>query len=427
MSILYTRSRAIRSLTLAILLSLSGCNFSTVFKQSFHETRIQLLVNEGDDQEAIQYYERVRNDVELSSNLCYLLTQAYYGMDDYERCLEFARKTLELDPTVEYAARFFASAAKRAGDPEESIAFLEDLIPKNPQWAMAHKDFAILLGYFDYNRRAYEVAKEGHERLPSEPRLASIYFYYAFIELPYEDIRVEFESWIGEYVADAYFWSQVGKGLSEAGHSEEALPYLIRALEEGSDDENTVSEALDCYRALGDFAGAKEFAKDYAWDETKGDVLWNMLGAISYDTEHYDEALRNFDIALRLASDSAKYAANKLYTLHALSRSQEGIEFGEEWLERQRGEPTAAFHHSLGHCYFGRSQFDNALSAYQKALSLNPGRTNYARDIVSTYRRLNRSSEGIEFGERWKRDHPNQEDDSFLAELENARSDIVAN
>lgn len=402
------------------MFAIAGCHMN-VGSQLLIEQKLESLIQNGENREVISLYKKSKNRLRENAKLCYIMTQAHYGLDKYEECRAFAKKTLELEPTKEYAARFFASVSKHSGDLNDSIEFLDDMLSKNPKWALAYKDYSILLDHHGLQDEAYKVAKEGYTRLPDNTHLASTYFYMSLQSLPTEEVLPEIDAWIDEHDPDTFFISQIGKGLSDAGSYKHALTYLFQAIEKGTTDRAVFSEIYDCYRGLGDYESALEFNKIHNTDKNSNPVLWNMLGTIAYDTEHYNDALDHFNIALGIDKSSIKYAANKIFTLYELERSSEAIAFAKSWFHEHEQKTTDRFHYACGHAYFAKSRMVEALEHYHKALSLSPSTSKYAREIVTCLMELNRFTEAASFGQEWLLAYPNAANQSFLEKLEEAK------
>lgn len=390
--------------------------------------RLMAYADAGDYGAGLELGERRLPFVPPNAAVYHAMETLYFRADDFAGTREYALRTLELDPANEHAISMLLVICRDYGRYDEGLERGRAWIATNAGGADVYRHLALLADDNGDEVEAMGYAAEAHRRDPAQPRLASVYFYYALQFDGVDATGPKIDAWLADHEPDEFFYAQVGKGLSDAGAFAEALPHLRRALEMGSKDNSVLTESLDCYRGLRDVDGADDFAAEHASALATDPELLRVMGAIKYDVADYDAALGYFRRAQVLDPASAVTTANLIFTLYELQRSDEGIEEGQRWFRNYRKQrPTAAMHRSMGHVYYARDRYEEALTEYEAALRIEPSSVANAREAVSCLVALDRFAEAVSFGEDWLASHPTVAPDaSFNQILARARAQAAA-
>ncbi len=383
--------------------------------------QLQEMVDADQNQQALALGEAKLETAKPGKELFYLLTQASYGADDYERTRQYALKTLEFDPGHEWAARFYLIASRSLEKYEDGLAFGRQWVEKNKNGSDVYKDLALLAHDAGRVKEATELAAEAFKRKPGSPRIAGVHFYFQCINGDAKAGAAAAQEWAAKNKPDTFFWAQLGKGLSDAEKFSDAMPFLQRALAEGSEDHGVADEIMDCYRGLNDRAGAAKFLETYGATHEPRAYLWRTMGAMHFDAEAYGEALTAFQKSKKLDPENPSTMANLIFTLVELKRAREGIEEGQRWLDLELDTATPGLHRAIGNAYFARDRWREAEPHYRAALELDPTRMQDARELVVTLTKLNRAPEAVRLGQEWRGRHAGIPDDGFEDALAAAR------
>lgn len=390
------------------------------------ELQLQKLTNAGQHREAIAYGEARWEAAGASAKVHQLLADAYYEINEGDGTRRHARKALDLDPANEMAARLYVCACRDQERYEEGLKLGREWVAANPGGGDIYKDLALLAHDAGRIEEATELAAEGFRRKPTHPRIAGVHFYFQCIT---DDSAIAADAarkWAEENKPDTYFWAQLGKGLSDADNATEALPFLQRALQEGSTDRGVPGEIMDCYRTLGDPAAAAKFIQSYGETHEVFASLWRTLGAIHYDVEAYGEALTAFEKARRLDPDNPSTVANIIFTLIEVKRAQEGIEEGQRWLNYELSTATPGFHRAMGNAYFARDRWLEAEPHYREAVRLDHTRIQDVRELVTVLTKLGRVEDAVVFGRKWQSTHAGEEDNGLEEQIAQAEKRLLS-
>ncbi|ATC62836.1 hypothetical protein CMV30_02020 [Nibricoccus aquaticus] len=413
-------------LSLVALAAIALGIFATVTTADTRRTQrltrqLMALSDQGKFREGLALAEKELPHTKPNAALYFAMENLHFGVDDLAQTKLFGGKTLELNPDNEMAARMIMIVCRKYEDYAHGIDVGRAWIAANTHGTSIYKDLALICDDAGRDTEAFTFAAEGFRRAPSHARIASIYFYYAFEANGVEPTLREVESWTARYTPEAFFWAQVGKGLSDAGSWEEALPRLELALKMGSDDESVLTEILDCYRSLKATDRATAFVEKLQKTREPGSAIWRNLGAIYYDAGEFEKALTTSQKARDLDPKNAITTANILFTLYELKRSQEAFDLGQQWLATSGHVPTATLQRSIGHVAFALNRWPEAEHHYRASLSLAPDNVNSARDLISTLVEAKRIGEAVSFGMTWREAHPKISDTSFDLSLAKAR------
>ena len=144
----------------------------------------------------------------------------------------------------------------------------------------------------------------------------------------------------------------------------------LRALSPGAALPASDLDALIALRAKGRFGEVAEQAVRLAKRYPNAAVLHSLAGSANERLKRFDEALANYDAALRLQPAAADGHFGRGTVLRALGRTDEALASFEEAI-RLRPEVAAAHYHRAN-ILMERSQFDEALAGYDRVVALKP-------------------------------------------------------
>jgi tetratricopeptide (TPR) repeat protein len=389
------------------------------------EQKLQELAEAGRHRQAVAFGEAHLKDFGSSAKPFLLLADSCYEISDYEGTRRYALKALELEPADERAARLYVCSCRDQEQYTEGLKFGREWTTRNPDGSDIYKDLAMLAHDAGRLDEAVAFAAVAFKRKPENPRIAGVHFYYQSVTGDPLKAAVEAEAWAEKYKPDAFFWAQLGKGVSDAEKPAEALVYLRRALDAGSRDRGVPNEIMDCYRNLGDREAAAKFIAAYGVKHEIHADLWRTMGAIHYDAQAYGEALTAFEKAKKLDPSSPSTIANLIFTLIEVNRSREGIEEGQRWMNLELENATPGFHRAMGNAYYARGRWREAEPHYREAVRLDPKRIADVRELVVVLVKLNRAAEAVVYGRTWRAAHADIEDvglEEQLAKAEQALS-----
>ena len=139
----------------------------------------------------------------------------------------------------------------------------------------------------------------------------------------------------------------------------------------------------------GDYDGAAEWFTKAAVKAPGNDLFWFALGQASLEREDYVEAVTDFMKALKLKPGDRAYSENLVEAY-----------IGQRWFEEATDElgrlieadsTNAAWWTKLGFAMNNSGRYEEAVGAYERALSLEPGSQEHRMNLASAL--LNRGAE----------------------------------
>jgi len=133
--------------------------------------------------------------------------------------------------------------------------------------------------------------------------------------------------------------------------------------------------------------------KDYS-DEP---LLYNIIGVCLKSIGKLNDAIKNFDIALKLKPDFFEVNYNLGLTQHQLGNTLSAVENYKIVLKHKPDH--AEVHANLGNALQALGQVQNAISSYEKAIEIKPTMAeahNNLGNILREYGQLNKASESYE-------------------------------
>lgn len=132
--------------------------------------------------------------------------------------------------------------------------------------------------------------------------------------------------------------------------------------------EDLKRQAIAATRA-GDFATAETYWTQLIEQFPTSAALWSNRGNVRAGQNHLEEALADYDEAVRLAPDEADPYLNRGATLEALGRWEEAIASYDTAL--QINPQDVAAYNNRGNAHAGQGQWEEAIADYLRAMELD--------------------------------------------------------
>ncbi|MEI7421250.1 MAG: tetratricopeptide repeat protein [Prolixibacteraceae bacterium] len=162
----------------------------------------------------------------------------------------------------------------------------------------------------------------------------------------------------------------IGISFIQTGAYDEALKYLLKALDENPDHEPVLYDLAFCYEKVGDDPKAIEYYNKYLDIDPFSESAWYNLGIIYNRLEDYDQAIVSYDYALAIDENYSAAIFNRANALSAIERFEESIAAYHDYLRVDADSVDA--HLYLADCYFQLDDFENAGLYYDRTLAIEP-------------------------------------------------------
>lgn len=167
------------------------------------------------------------------------------------------------------------------------------------------------------------------------------------------------------------------------------------------------------------------------FEETKRNVEKNpadellhiVLGAFYLQREKYEEALKEFEYALKINPNSINAILFRGITQVAIGKIDETINTCEEMLKNNSNDE--GLHLVLGLAYARSNEYNEAIKQYEECIRLSPSLIYPYQALIVIYRELGKIDKAIEICKKSLYLHPNTvENHSILADLYMESGDI---
>jgi len=317
---------------------------------------------------AIELAEKAISIDEQNASAHLVLANVYVKRFQFEEAMAAARKGLSLNPADSWINALYGSALNNMGKYKQAISFLKKAIrtdPKPPSWYLEE------LGR-SYNetgrfKESISIAKKAIRLAPTLPtrsvsQMGWAYFYTG----QNEKAIAAFKRWVNHERENAYAYAFLGRALIAAGTPEEADTMLEKAMSLNYAPRwfSTVS----CYLAIARY-GTEQQEKEITmmrrlFNRNPGDANVCRLFALVLIFEgEYDEALS-------MAKEAVRRQEMKI-----------------------RPEPGAPFYRILGLSYLMMGQYEEAIAAFKKSISLWPEYVNGHIGLTASYSLAGRMEE----------------------------------
>ncbi|MDQ8199236.1 hypothetical protein QEH56_13790 [Pelagicoccus enzymogenes] len=400
----------------------SGCEGRSPEKTL--ERQIAKLQRQGRNGEGISLFESIGKDLEPTQRTLREVALCYFGENRYAESLKYAKQAIAADPDDATATDLFFYNSKVLQEFEQAESVARRWV-SNPNAKGTLRHIAIFYTKWGRYEEAIEATRLGISRLPKDPRMAGTHsFLLAVVEGP--ESQHEFvEAWSSKNKPNAYFWENVGKGLAEADHHSEALPYLLKALKLAPSGD-VASQYVSSLRGAGRSEEAVEWASDWSQKGEIDAAFLKMQGAVNFDVENFDEAARCFKEALDLAPADATLLVNFTVTLIELKRYEEAVDIAKGWLLKYERHADDRTYFYLADSLSWDRQYDEAIEHYATAIRMAPEKRRYVGNLFFAMNQLGQFQEVLDYHKRWKQTSADYSDAHLEKQLTRARSHVAA-
>jgi putative PEP-CTERM system TPR-repeat lipoprotein len=288
-------------------------------------------------------------------------------------------------------------------NPNGAIVLFKDAIEKDPNFFEARfylgKAYVATGKYEQAEKEFQKVLRQNPNNGDIHRELAEVYIH---MNKPEDSMR-EAKLYLQSKPDDPKALALLGRGYAVKGEYEEAKKYFLEALQK---DSNFITPKLDLaalYRAQGDTKGAKSLLQEIVRSDDKNTRAWYMLAQIDTAAGNREDAINAYkkiadvqpsdanalfmigyydleqgdtkkadEIAERLLKEMPKRSEG--YRLKGLLsfREKKFNDAAAAFLKSNAIQPTLASYYFLGLSYYNSGALEQALSAFQKTIDLNP-------------------------------------------------------
>lgn len=394
-----------------------------------------ILLNKGDgnEKEAIEYfqlaldnisqYEELLDSSETDSSIDELkgdvydnLSMAYYILEDYDLSLEYSEQALELMPDTPSEYVNYGNVLSSFQRNEEALESYDKAIDLNKKALYAYYGKGCI--YYDWGE--YEKALEMFEhyrKLDSEDMDGNLYYLYCLIYTGRNEDAMELTDELliknpdsydlfkikgkNLYTLEGYaeaeeFYQEMVQKFTESEDAglllgelyynnsdyQKALDYFMELSESYPNSSEIGSWIIYCYEGLDDLDGAMNYCDEVLKSGTESSETFNAMGNFLIDKTMYMESVKYFEEAIQRNPEEEAYL-NKLYSLYYGKRYQKCIDFGLESEDKFTTSYDIPWY--IADSYFYLSDYENALTYYQKTLELNEDNATILAYIAYSY------------------------------------------
>ena len=246
------------------------------------------------------------------------------------------------------------------GDVDAALRELAEAVQADPNLSVAHS----AMGDIHRKRGDYELALQSYDRAcDANP--------YAF--RPHYNLAVVYQ-----YLAEA------AKVVEKAdGYLREAVDVYLRAVTLDPDDFDTNLNLSACYFSLGKHALAEKYCKAAIAIKPDSPQAYSNLGVI-YDSQgRVYQAIKAYKDSLELDVHQPKLLMNLGATYMRQSRLTQALQAFD--LATREAPGSAEAWEQLATCRYHRKEYDEALTAYEKAVSLDASSAAAHRGVGVVY------------------------------------------
>ena len=284
---------------------------------------------------------------------------AYYGNDEIAKSEEWYQKARLLQPSFTAAIIDIAYLQIHQGAYDKAQQYFTEAIQQD-------KD------NFDvYRGLAYLYEKQNDNE-------AAIKAYQQCLSL-----RPEWSDWVNNFIGNIYYTS--GEYRTAATHYQKA----IKANGNYNVYRQNLADALREQAIQLQDTDKKEAEQLYlAAAIMDNDALrWNLLGNFYYKNSRFNDALKNYNMAIELQPEEAVYYENRGLAFESLGKMTEAEQSYKTALDYDN--KTGRYFNRLGFFYFEQKKYEPAIDYYLKALERNPAEPIYLENICIAYEQMN--------------------------------------
>lgn len=297
-----------------------------------HYNYANFLKDQGRNREAVHHY---RTALKLYPHHASALNNLGTLTKDMVEAQRYYQQALQLNPQHHRALFNLGNLLKSQEKKEEAVALLRDSIKYGPEFADAYSSLASLLAEQERFREAEEVYQAGIKNCPDSSDLHNNY----------------------------------GVFLVDTGSPDKAVIHYQQALQHSPSHHVAMANLGRLYRSLGDNDAAEEWYKRALQVARRAEIL-SPLGALYYNTGHYEEALQIYREAVALQPSQRELRLALAQVLAVMGQTQEAEKMTQQMVSEDSG--CLECYRLLSAVHSQREQHGQALDAIDKALQLKP-------------------------------------------------------
>ncbi len=401
---------------IAFSIALSGCLESSPERDL--ERSIARLEKKGQNEAAIELFRSRGQGLDPTARTYRYVALSYFGLDQYDKSLDFAKLTLAKDPNDDIAANVFFYSSKMLGKFEEGEALaIEWMNKEDAKDTLRH----IAIFYTKWGRydEAFAASSLGMERLPKDGRMAGVHAFLIALVKDADETERFAKRWSDKNRANAYFWENVGKGLAEIDEHKRALPYLEKSLKiESAVD--VASQYLSSLRGSGDVEFGLKWAENWESNQKVDSEFRKMVGTLHFDKGDFEKAVENSRSAVEMDPFNTAALVNLIVSLIELKEYDEAVRTGLEWLSDYSSHANDRTYFYIGDAYAWNGQYQESVGMYETAIRMAPEKSRYVGNLFYAMNKLERFQQVLDFYSEWKLQHPDYSDPHFDKQIAKA-------
>lgn len=275
---------------------------------------------------------------------------------------------------------------------EEAIGIYKDIVSKNP----GEDSFVVALAWAYMDSGQMDRAVECFEGLLEKEFRGRVFTGFAFDELVriyrqqgrYDRLIEICERAVGVQQDDISLLTTLGDAYYKAEQFQKAIETFGKIVEMEPDATAVVLKLGNSRISVGDYDGAEEeFEKAVRADADGAPTYFGRLGMAYMEAGQCGRAERAFRRAIELAPDDPMYHCDLGDALVCLDQA-EGAWSAYETAVSLRPESGAGFFNRLGNLLARRNEHGQAITAFHRAIEIDPRNTFYYLHLSRSYAAL---------------------------------------
>lgn len=332
-----------------------------------------------------------------------LLGELYFNKGIIDLAIKNFQESLMLDSASAETHFFLGFALGEKGKIKEGLEEVRKAIAINPSLAQFEPNLPIQLkehkGHLDFLKEQLGIPKISVNEFQAHFNLGLTYLHKGLFEESYR----EFEECLKLNARDTDLLSALGELNLLINKPDEAIRYLNTALEQDFSSTRLTNDLGIAQLLRGDLNTAfNSFQKSIGLDKDSG-TAFNNLGVALYAQSKTDEALKQFDTAVRFGSHEARF---NLAQHHLKNRNFEAA------LTNFAGNAVDDIF-GRGLVFAETNHDEEALTAFKAALGLAPNYAGAYYNIGFIYMRQGKYDEGLGYIRKGMGIEPNYQKDKY--------------
>lgn len=272
------------------------------YKASSHVSLAEVAVEEGNLEEAAEYYRRALEVVPDSAILHEQLGALYKKMGKEAEALEEYRAAADADPgDLQLQLALWEYFSKR-GEREDAAKYLDRALrirPGDEKLRRVAEAFYTKIGDDDRAREQVEaLSRVGRASSAEHCRLGALYVKRGDLEKAERELRRGYEPGTREECLKAA--RELGNAWSERGEQEKASRVYLSMLEKGDPDPRSFNLLLITYQKMGKLDAAVEIGEKAVAAFPDDAALRNNLATLYALRKEYEPAIAEYRRAVKL-------------------------------------------------------------------------------------------------------------------------------